>query len=178
MVLIVGISGSKRPDSLCLTLVKTLLNACQKHGVETQLIDLSRHELPFFDNRESWDYGPEAEKLADLLDKADGFVIGTPEYHGSLSGTLKNFLDLLDYKKVLAGKPAGFCAVGGGRSRAQTVLDHLMVVARALQLWAVPRVVGMNHPDFQDFQVKDKATLERVESVAHELVRAAKALKK
>lgn len=134
MVLIVGMSGSKRPNSLCLTLVNTLLDACRKHGVETQLIDLSQHELPFFDNRESWAYGVEAEKLADVLNKADGFVIGTPEYHGSMSGTLKNFFDLQDYKRVLAAKPAAFCAVGGGRSRAQTVLDHLMIVARTATL--------------------------------------------
>lgn len=32
-------------------------------------------------------------KIRDLLNWADAFVVGSPDYHGSISGILKNFLD-------------------------------------------------------------------------------------
>jgi FMN reductase len=179
MVLIVCISGSKRPGSTTLTLVNELRKACEKHGTKTELIDLSQVELPWFDNRESWDYGPEHARIEALLEKADGFVIGSPEYHASMSGVLKNFLDLLDYKRVVAGKPAAFCAVGEGRGKAMTVLNHFLSVARALKMWAVPMVVGMNHDDFdENWHIKDQTIIARVDTAAKELVRAARALKK
>ncbi len=179
MVFIVGINGSKRKGSSTLTLVNEMLKACAQHGAKIELIDLAQIELPFFDNRESWEYGPEVERIHQLLEKADGFVIGSPEYHGSMSGTLKNFFDLLDYERVVAGKPAAFCGVGGGRSKAMSVLNHFFVVARALKMWPVPLVVGTNHDDFNEqWHVKDPAILDRITAVAKELVRAASVLRK
>ncbi len=179
MVLIVGISGSKRGGSMTLTLVNDLLNACKKHGAKTERIDLAQVELPFFDNRESWEYGKEAERVSKILEKADGFVIGSPEYHGSMSGTLKNLFDLQDYERVLAGKPAAFCGVGGGRGRATNVLSHFLVVARALKMWAVPMALGTNHDDFDDaFRLRDKTLLDRADAMAKDLVKAASVLRK
>jgi FMN reductase len=179
MVFIVGVSGSKRKGSATLALVNEMLKACQKHGATTELIDLAQIELPFFDNRESWDYGPEAERIHQLLEKADGFVIGSPEYHGSMSGALKNFFDLLDYERVVAGKPAAFGGVAGGRARAMSVLNHFFVVARALKMWPVPLVVGLNHDDFNEqWHVKDKTIMDRIDLVAKELVKAASVLRK
>ncbi len=179
MVLIVGISGSKRPGSSTLTLVNEMLASCKKQGAQTELIDLSQVELQFFDNRESWDYGAETERVEKLLEKADGFVIGSPEYHASMSGSLKNLFDLLDYERVVAGKPAAFCGVGGGRGRASNLLGHFLVVARALKMWSVPMSVGLNHDDFDDdWHIKDKALFDRIDASAKMLVKAASALRK
>ncbi len=179
MVLIVCVSGSKRKGSTTLTLVNELRKACEKHGAKTELIDLAQVELPFFDNRESWAYGPEVERVSKLLEQADGFVIGSPEYHGSMSGTLKNLFDLLDYEHVVARKPAAFCGVGGGRSRATNVLSHFLVVARALKMWSVPMSLGTNHDDFdENFHICDKALLDRADAMAKDLVKAASVLRK
>jgi FMN reductase len=179
MVLIVGISGSPRPGATTLTMVKAILAACQKKGAQTELLDLAQVKLPFFDHRESWDYGAEHKRVQDLLAKADGFVIGSPEYHGSLSGALKNFLDLLDYKRVLAGKPVAFCGVGS-MSRARSMLDHALVVARALKMWSVPRTVGANQEDFDQttWQISNPAILERIEDASDGLIKAVSALRR
>jgi len=178
MVLIIGISGSPRKGSTTSTLVKTILAACQKHGATTEFIDLSELGLPFFDNREDGDYGEATKKLQDTLAKADGFVFGSPEYHGSVSGMLKNFLDLSDYERVFSGKPVAVCAVGGG-SRGKSVLDHFLVIARALRMWAVPHTVGTNKDDFdKNWQVAAPKVKERIEQASHELVRVASLLKK
>ena len=178
MVFILGISGSPRKGSTTRTLVNTMLAACKKHGAETELLDLAETSLPFFDNRDSEDYGAEHKRVQDLLAKADGFVIGSPEYHGSISGMLKNFLDLSDYERVLSGKPAAFCVVGGG-SRGKSALDHFLIVARALRVWAVPHVVGTNKEDYdKDWKIASPKVIQRIEGATHDLVRAAKALKK
>lgn len=175
MTKIVLVSGSHRKGSTTRTVINEFQKALEKNGAQTEIIDLAEIELPFFDHRDTWDYGPEAKRVSEILDGADGFVFGTPEYHASLSGTLKNFLDLLNFKKVLAGKPVAFCAVGGGRSRAMSVLDHLMIISRALQLWPVPRVIGANHEDFDKttYQLSSKLVLERIGDVSADLVKVA-----
>ncbi len=178
MVTIIGVSGSKRANSTTLTLVKEMLKACEKLGAETQLIDLAEFDIPMFDHRKDGDYGQDIKNIQDTLAKADGFIIGTPEYHGSMSGALKNFLDHSDYMRVFAGKPAAFCGAGGG-SRAKSALDHLLVVARALSMWAVPHVVGINKTDFDDnWQLNSPKVSERIETTTKALVTAASALRK
>lgn len=179
MVFIVCVSGSKRPGSTTLTVVKEIRKALERAGAKTELLDLAQVELPFFDNRESWEYGEEVDRIHALLEKADGFVFGSPEYHASMSGALKNMFDLLDYERVLAGKPAVFCAVGGGRGRAMTLVNHFLSVARALKMWTVPTVIGLNHSDFDEhWRIKDPGIFDRIALAAQQLVKAASALRK
>lgn len=179
MTLIVGVSGSRRKNATILTLVKELLKACEKNGALTELIDLAEIDLPMFDNREGWDYGENHKRVQEILGRADGFVFGSPEYHGSMSGSLKNLFDLLQFQKVLAGKPALFCSVGGGKSRGTSMLDHCFVVSRALRMWPVPMPVGLNHSDFdENYKISDEKLLERINNAGQELIRAAAALKK
>ncbi len=54
--------------------------------------------------------------LSFALKGADGIVFGTPEYHGSMSGTLKNMFDLMSQEQ-LEGKIVGLVGVAGGHTR-------------------------------------------------------------
>ena len=80
---------------------------------QLRTLELRDHTLPLMvwgDASQSKD--PKVIELRELASWADGFLIGTPEYHGSMSGALKNWFDFL-YGE-LAGKLAAVVATTGG----------------------------------------------------------------
>jgi NAD(P)H-dependent FMN reductase len=69
-------------------------------------------------------------------------VLGTPEYHGSFSGVLKNALDLMGFDEF-EGKMIGLIGVSAGRTGAFEALTSLRNVGRALHAWVVPEQVSI-----------------------------------
>jgi NAD(P)H-dependent FMN reductase len=55
---------------------------------------------------ESDDRDDNITKIRDVLNWADALVLGSPDYHGSMSGILKNFLDY--YLNEFIGKTFGY----------------------------------------------------------------------
>ena len=73
---------------------------------------------------------------------APGLILGTPEYHGGVSGVLKNALDLMGFEE-LEGKMIGLIGVSGGALGAVHALGHLRTVGRALHAWVIPEQVAI-----------------------------------
>lgn len=73
---------------------------------------------------------------------ARGFLWGTPEYHGTCSGMLKNALDYFS-REHTEGKWAAFVATSGGHQGAAGTLITLRLMARALHLWTLPEEVSL-----------------------------------
>ena len=135
---IVGICGSLRGDSHTREAVKVALLGAQEVGAETQLIDLRDYDLIFCDGKEDEsDYPADVFRLRNEVGQAQGMVFGTPEYHGSFSGVLKNALDLMGFDEI-EGKMIGLVGVSGGRMGAANALTSLRSVGRALHAWVIP----------------------------------------
>jgi NAD(P)H-dependent FMN reductase len=108
-------------------------------GVGTELIDLRDYNLAFAGSGED---SEGAHRLKARVKAADGIILGTPEYHGSLSGVLKNALDLMGFDEF-EGKMVGLVGVSGGRMGAQDALNTLRNVGRVLHAWVVPEQVAI-----------------------------------
>lgn len=100
---------------------------------------------------------PEAQSVIDAFRCCDGMIIGSPSYHGSYSGLIKNVLDYVeeladDRPPFLTGKAVGCVASALGWQAIGATLIGLRSVAHALQGWNVPTGVGMNtaHKIFDD----------------------------
>lgn len=97
---------------------------------ETEIIDLADYPMPFVDEP-SPRYNPERKAVPEVqkwLDKVaefDGYVIVTPEYNRTISGVLKNAIDLLDYQ--MEQKPVAIVAHGsnGGAQAVDTLRSSL-----------------------------------------------------
>jgi NAD(P)H-dependent FMN reductase len=74
--------------------------------------------------------------------RAHGILLGTPEYHGSFSGVLKNALDLMGFQEF-EGKMIGLVGVSAGKTGAFDALTALRNVGRALHAWVVPEQVSI-----------------------------------
>jgi len=91
---IVALAGSLRKESLNHTLAIAVANAARRAGAEVEVIKLSDFDIPLF-NEDLEKNGAIAgvEQLKDKIRNANGLIVASPEYNGSISGVLKNALD-------------------------------------------------------------------------------------
>jgi chromate reductase, NAD(P)H dehydrogenase (quinone) len=113
---ILGISGSLRRDSHNTSLLRAAAMSLPS-GVELEVYD-GLADLPHYNA--DLDGDPPIESVAGLREAiadADGVLIATPEYNGSLPGALKNGLDWASRPfpdNALRGKPVAVAGASTG----------------------------------------------------------------
>lgn len=138
VVRIVGIAGSLREGSYTHKAVAIALAGAEEVGAETEMIDLAALDLPFCDGRDDEStYPPGVFTLREKVKRAQGVIIGTPEYHGSYSGVVKNALDLMGFEEF-EGKMVGLISISGGCMGGTSALNALRSVGRVLHAWVIP----------------------------------------
>ena len=131
---VVAVAGSLRDGSHTRTALRYALAAAADRGATTEFVDLREFDLPSLDpDAESQGDG---ERFAERIRRADSVLLGTPVYHGSYSGVLKNALDYCGFDEF-EETTVGLLAVAGG-SFPVTALEHLRSVCRALNAWVLP----------------------------------------
>ena len=119
------VSSSTRNGRVSHRIALALEKQIVRVGHEAKVIDLLEVELPRFSER--YAFLPEKpkkwEETMDTLLESDGIIFLTPEYNGSFSSGLKNFIDVFA-KEGFQGKPVGVAtgstgAMGGMRAAAQ-----------------------------------------------------------
>lgn len=142
-VSVVALCGSLRRGSYTRLALEVALRGAASVGAGTRLIDLNDFDLPLCDGVKDDDIlPPSVFELRRILSDASGILIGTPEYHGSFSGVLKNAIDLMSFSEF-EGKVLGLVGVSGGAMGAMAALNSLRVVGRALHAWVVPEQVAI-----------------------------------
>jgi FMN reductase len=138
---VVALSGSLRAGSYTTMALRTALEGAASVSAKTQLLDLREFQLEFAGTSSALTSAGVADLKAEVK-RAHGIVLGTPEYHGSFSGILKNALDLMGFEEF-EGKMIGLVGVSEGRMGAFDALNSLRNVGRALHAWVVPEQVSI-----------------------------------
>lgn len=147
--LIVGIGGTTRPGSSSELAVRAALRAAADRGAETlHLGGAFLARLPLYAPENSA-RTVEQQTLVEAVRRADGLVIGTPGYHGGISGLVKNALDLLedlrdDTRVYVDGRPVGLVVTAAGAQACGTTLAALRAVVHALRGWPTPLGVTLS----------------------------------
>lgn len=146
---IVGIGSSMRKHSYSTLAVKMVLDLSKKnYDAETNLLDLRRTKLPIYNPDDS--FQTNIQEIGHLLEWADAFVLASPDYHGSMSGVMKNFLD--HFWEGFAGKTFGYiCA---SHEKGLTVMDQMRTAVRQCYGWSLP--YGVSISGEQDFNDKEE----------------------
>jgi NAD(P)H-dependent FMN reductase len=140
---IAAICGSLRATSYTRLALAIALRGAEELGAETRLIDLRDYELIFCDGKEDESiYPQDVFRLRGEVAAAQGIILGTPVYHASFSGVLKNALDLMGFREF-EGKMIGLVGVSGGRVGALEALNSLRIIGRGLRAWVIPEHVSV-----------------------------------
>ncbi|HUK31735.1 MAG TPA: NADPH-dependent FMN reductase [Candidatus Acidoferrum sp.] len=164
---VLGVSGSLRAHSRSLRAVKLVLDSVKLRGGETHLLDLRELNLPLYSpDRED---GSAAEQsLGKDMEWADAIILASPDYHGSMSGAMKNFLDY-NWEEC-AGKLFGY--ICSSHEKGLTVMDQMRTVVRQCYGWSMPYGVSFNgDADFDhNGLVTNKRIEDRFKMMARDLV--------
>ena len=164
---VLGVGSSMRQDSFSTETLKIILNKVNKNGGDTRLLNLYSNPLPMY----TAEYN---EKLSgikhavELVNWADALVLATPDYHGSMAGSLKNFLDY--FWAEFAGKTFGYLC--SSHEKGLTVMDQMRTAIRQCYGWSLPYGISINsNQDFNaDREIINVQLLGRLESFARDLV--------
>ncbi|UCZ53651.1 NAD(P)H-dependent oxidoreductase [Bacillus shivajii] len=129
------INGSMNQDSYTRKLLEKVESRIKERGFKSTFIDVREINAPI--------YVPDAQppkcivETEEKLIGADGIVVGSPEYHGSFSGALKNLLDYYN-SSHFKDKPIALVTTTGGVKAGTNTMNHLRLVFRNLHGLVIP----------------------------------------
>jgi len=147
---VLAFAGSTRKDSFNKQLIKESAKLAQEMGAKVTVLDLKQYPLPLYDADYESDHGQpvNAKTIRDLMIKSDVILIATPEYNGSMSGTLKNLIDwtsrneegkpsrlaFKDKKFVIMSATAGPGASAGALTHLKSSIENIGGIVLAKQI--------------------------------------------
>ena len=172
---VLGVAGSMRQDSYSTLGLRMVLEEAKKYYSESYLLELRDINLPLYDpsgpssNDPSFNNSNNVlEKITTALKWADALVLASPDYHGSMSGTLKNFLDY--FWEDFAGKTFGY--IIASHEKGLTVADQMRTAIRQCYGWSMPYNISISGDD--DFDSKgdlvNSALSKRIKMLGRDLV--------
>jgi FMN reductase len=130
---LLAVIGSLHRDSVTRIVLNHVADQFRAGRCAVDVLDLQAEPLPLY-NPDTAYAAPDFDALQARVERADVFVLGTPDYHGSISSALKNFLD--HFWHEFAGKL--FVTIVASPEKGLTVTDQLRTVARQCYAWTLP----------------------------------------
>ncbi len=163
---LLGVASSLRENSSSTAALTITLDLSKKYGAQTRLLNLKQTKLPLYDPNES-QTSTELQKVEEDVEWADAIILATPDYHGSMSGVMKNFLDY--FWSEFAGKTFGYiCA---SHEKGLTVMDHMRTSVRQCYGWSLPYGISVSDgSDLKDGKIISQRLKSRLEMLARDLV--------
>jgi FMN reductase len=166
MLKLLGVSGSLRERSSGLRAITTILDHAKSLGADIRLLDLRVADIPMY-NPES-DPDPGVTRVFADVAWADAFVLASPDYHGTMSGAMKNFLDY--HWGEFAGKL--FAYICASHERGVTVMEGMRLAVRQCYGWSLPYGVAIHSQHDLDDQgnITNPKIQDRLKMTARDLV--------
>lgn len=184
--LVVGIGGTIGGVSSTERALRIALDAAQEQGFRTRLFgggDMAK--LPLYDPKAA-ERTPEEREFVDAVRGASALIIASPGYHGSISGVVKNALDLLEEtardpdRAYLADMPVGLIATAYGWQATGSTIAALRSIVHALRGWPTPFAAAINSAvtRFDDEGgASDPAVVEQLRLIGQQVARFAPLVK-
>ena len=162
---VLAVIGSLNRRSVTRIVVQDAAEKLRTRGCAVDMLDFADEPLALFNTDTA--YESEAYRvLRPRVERADVFLLGTPDYHGSMSSAIKNFLD--HFWTEFAGKL--FASVVASHEKGLTVTDQLRTVARQCYAWSLPYGVSFaEREDVKDGKVASDALRQRLEMFAQDI---------
>ena len=145
---VVLLQGSLNKESRTAILIQHAEEELNNGGLKTEVIDLRNIQMDFCDGRPLKEYHPEMQQAYQTLEAADAFIIGMPVYCYSVSGPLKNFIDITS--GAMENKIAGILSSAGGRQSYMATADLSNILAYESHVTTVQPIIYAHYEDYTD----------------------------
>ena len=165
---VLGVGSSMREGSYGTRALKIVLERMEKLQAETHLLDLRTVKMPTFNPNSSVQSSKTIREVTEEVNWADVFILATPDYHGSMSGPIKNFLD--HYWQEFAGKTFGYICTS--HEKGLTAMDQMRTAVRQCYGWSLPYGISVNgEEDFNEAgEIVNSLLAKRLRMLARDLI--------
>jgi FMN reductase len=161
---VLAVAGSLQRNSVTRVVIHHVADRLTEVGCAVDVLDFLKEPLALY-NPDTAHELPGYAELQERVERADVIVLGTPDYHGSLSGAMKNFLD--HFWHEFAGKL--FATVVASHEKGLTVTDQLRTIARQCYAWTLPYGVSFSDDtDVKGGQIVSNSLRERLEMLVRD----------
>jgi len=165
LVNVLAVVGSLHRESVSRSVIKYVADRLCADGCAVDVLDFEKEPLALYNPDVAYDL-PGFAELQARVDKAEVIVLGTPDYHGSISSATKNFLD--HFWQEFAGKL--FATIVASHEKGLTVTDQLRTVARQCYAWTLPYGVSFTEEvDVKDGQIVNESFKNRLDMMIRDL---------
>jgi FMN reductase len=161
---IVALGGTLRAESVTGKLLAKALDIAEARGARTTLLTGDAIAFPHYEPGNA-DGNPAIGRYLEALRTADAVIVGSPGYHGTLSGLVKTALDYVeqlrtDDRVYLDGLPVGLIATAAGWQAAVSTLQALRTITHSLRGWPTPMGLAINTAEPGDALTRCDAQME------------------
>ncbi|WP_315837294.1 NADPH-dependent FMN reductase [Bradyrhizobium prioriisuperbiae] len=175
--LIVGLGGTLRDGSTSERALRIALTEAERLGARTRIFAGALLNLPAYDPADP-SRSVAAAELVEALRGADGIIVATPSYHGSISGLIKNAIDYTedlraDGRGYFSGRAVGAIVCADGIQAMGATLATLRAIVHALRGWPTPFSAVINSalkPFAADGACRDPQVAQQLAFVAEQVV--------
>jgi NAD(P)H-dependent FMN reductase len=160
---ILAVVGTLSRGSVLSEVVGHIARRLKSKGCSVDVFDFEKETLAIYNP----DVAHRLPSYADIqarVDGADVIVLATPDYHGSVSGAMKNFLD--HFWHEFAGKL--FVTIVASNEKGLTVTDQLRTVARQCYAWTLPYGVAFTQDDVKGGIIVNKTFENRLKMLVRD----------
>jgi len=148
MAKILMIQGSLSKDSRTAILVRETGQELERRQLENETLDLRDLDLQFCDGRSLQEYNEDMQNAFKKLEQAEAFIFGMPVYCFSVSGPLKNFIDITS--GAMENKVAGILCNAGGNHSYMASAELSKILAYESHVTVVQPTVYSSYEDYNE----------------------------
>lgn len=172
---IVALGGTLRAESTTGRLLAAALEIAEARGARTTLLTGDDIAFPHYEPGNADSHAAIGRYLG-ALRTADAVIVGSPGYHGTLSGLVKTALDYVeqlraDERVYFDGLPVGLIATAAGWQAAVSTLQALRTITHSLRGWPTPMGLAINTAEEGDAIVKCNPQMEIMVSQIFDFLR-------
>ena len=120
------------------------------------------------DARPLEEYSSDIQRVYEIMDSSEAVIFGMPVYQYSMSGVLKNFIDICG--GALAGKSVGVIVNAGGPNcymASQDLFNALQFEYATTNIMPTPHTWSM---DFQDGKLVNEKVMSKLDELATKII--------
>jgi FMN reductase len=162
---ILAVAGSLHRGSVTRIVINHVAERLRADGCSVDVLDFDKEPLALYNPDTAHDL-PGYSELQARVERADVILLGTPDYHGSVSGAMKNFLD--HFWHEFGGKL--FATIVASHEKGLTVTDQLRTIARQCYAWTLPYGVSFaEDEDVKDGKIASRSLERRLEMMIRDV---------